>query len=67
MVTQLSQTKDAIYQREMRAKAKAAKGPTPPKPLIPPPQDAGGGEAPANLWKQHQSHPAYYGRPDGKV
>jgi 5-methylcytosine-specific restriction endonuclease McrA len=52
MATQLLQTKNAIYKRT-RTKGKG------PKPLIPPPQNAG--------WKQHHAHPAYYGRPDGKV
>jgi 5-methylcytosine-specific restriction endonuclease McrA len=59
MARELSQTKEAIYMRERYAQAKAAEGPKPPKPLIPPPQDAG--------WREHHAHPAYYGRPDGQI
>ncbi|GAQ91457.1 HNH endonuclease [Klebsormidium nitens] len=63
MVKKPSQTKNAIYLRELRAKAKAAKGPKPQRPLIPPPQ---GAEA-TTLWKQHHAYQTYYGRPDGQI
>jgi hypothetical protein len=63
MVKQLSQTKNAISKRKLKAAANALKG---PKSLIPPPQNAGD-EGPAKQWKQHHAYPAYYGRPDGKV
>jgi hypothetical protein len=59
MVKKPSTTKNAIRLRERYAQVKAAKGSTPSKPLILPPMEQG--------WKEHHAHPAYHGRPDGKI